>query len=70
MLCVFVLQGGGEKCGVCQKTVYQQERVEAGGIPFHKICFKCTCCKMSLKSVLPALLLSGHYFCVPPPPGL
>ncbi|XP_076455256.1 uncharacterized protein LOC143289902 [Babylonia areolata] len=40
--------GGGEKCGICQKTVYQQERVEAGGIPFHKGCFKCNNCKMSL----------------------
>ncbi|KAK7094950.1 uncharacterized protein [Littorina saxatilis] len=40
--------GGGEKCGICQKTVYAQERVEAGNIPFHKLCFKCKTCKMSL----------------------
>ncbi|XP_025112685.1 LIM domain-containing protein WLIM2b-like [Pomacea canaliculata] len=40
--------GGGEKCGICQKTVYAQERIEAGNIPFHKQCFKCHNCKMSL----------------------
>ncbi|XP_064616304.1 uncharacterized protein LOC135480403 isoform X2 [Liolophura sinensis] len=40
--------GGGEKCGICEKTVYAQERIEAGGKPFHKLCFKCTECKMSL----------------------
>lgn len=45
------MQGGGEKCGICQKTVYAQERIEAGNIPFHKQCFKCHNCKMSLKSV-------------------
>uniref|UniRef100_K1QML1 Cysteine and glycine-rich protein 3 n=1 Tax=Magallana gigas TaxID=29159 RepID=K1QML1_MAGGI len=41
--------GGGEKCGICSKSVYAAERIEAGGTPFHKLCFKCSECKMSLK---------------------
>ncbi|XP_076436471.1 uncharacterized protein LOC143275991 [Babylonia areolata] len=40
--------GGGEKCQVCQKTAYEQEKVMAGGLPFHKTCFKCSVCKLSL----------------------
>ncbi|KAL5012206.1 hypothetical protein ScPMuIL_010757 [Solemya velum] len=40
--------GGAEKCGICQKSVYAAERIEAGNIPFHKLCFKCRECKMSL----------------------
>ncbi|XP_059146479.1 uncharacterized protein LOC131934271 [Physella acuta] len=40
--------GGGDKCGICDKTVYAQEKIEAGGVPFHKQCFKCSHCKMSL----------------------
>ncbi|KAL4225347.1 hypothetical protein ACF0H5_016035 [Mactra antiquata] len=41
--------GGGNKCDICQKTVYQAEQQEAGGRYFHKLCFKCSICKMSLK---------------------
>uniref|UniRef100_A0A0B7B5W6 LIM zinc-binding domain-containing protein n=1 Tax=Arion vulgaris TaxID=1028688 RepID=A0A0B7B5W6_9EUPU len=41
--------GGGEKCGICEKSVYAQEKIEAGGLPFHKNCFKCSTCKMPLK---------------------
>ncbi|KAK3087988.1 hypothetical protein FSP39_013119 [Pinctada imbricata] len=44
-----VLLGGGEKCGVCGKSVYAAERQEAGKIIYHKLCFKCSECKMSLK---------------------
>lgn len=40
--------GGADKCGICQKSVYPQEKIEAGGIKFHKLCFKCSECKMSL----------------------
>jgi len=37
-----------EKCAVCTKAVYAAERIEAGGKIFHKLCFKCSVCKMSL----------------------
>ncbi|KAJ8300518.1 hypothetical protein KUTeg_022037 [Tegillarca granosa] len=40
--------GGGEKCAICNKTVYAAERIEAGDKPYHKLCFKCSECKMSL----------------------
>ncbi|BFZ05540.1 hypothetical protein BsWGS_08579 [Bradybaena similaris] len=40
--------GGGDKCGICDKTVYAQEKIEAGGVSFHKNCFKCSQCKMTL----------------------
>jgi cysteine and glycine-rich protein len=42
--------GGGEKCGVCSKSVYAAERVAGAGQVFHKTCFKCTTCKRSLDS--------------------
>ncbi|ELT98647.1 hypothetical protein CAPTEDRAFT_222454 [Capitella teleta] len=38
-----------EKCTTCTKSVYAAERMEAGGNIYHKMCFKCTCCKMPLK---------------------
>jgi len=38
-----------EKCTTCGKSVYAAERMEAGGNIYHKICFKCTVCKMTLK---------------------
>ncbi|XP_060590773.1 uncharacterized protein LOC132745804 [Ruditapes philippinarum] len=41
--------GGGEKCDICKKSVYANERIEAGKRPFHKLCFKCSICKMTLK---------------------
>ncbi|OWF52791.1 LIM domain-containing protein WLIM2b-like [Mizuhopecten yessoensis] len=40
--------GGGEKCVICEKSVYANERIEAGGVAFHKFCFKCSECKMQL----------------------
>ncbi|KAK3599227.1 hypothetical protein CHS0354_012835 [Potamilus streckersoni] len=42
--------GGGEKCTICQKSVYAAERVEAGQNPYHKFCFKCSVdgCKIQL----------------------
>ena len=47
-----IFGGGGEKCAVCFKTVYQAERTLADGRPFHHACFRCvTCaCKLSLSS--------------------
>jgi len=40
--------GGGDKCEICKKTVYAQEKQEAGGRFYHKQCFKCSHCKMGL----------------------
>jgi len=37
-----------EKCDICTKSVYAVERVAAGGRVFHKLCFKCSVCKMTL----------------------
>ena len=47
-----IFGGGGEKCAVCFKTVYQAERTLADGRPFHHACVRCvTCaCKLSLSS--------------------
>jgi len=36
------------KCGVCTKTVYAAEAVKFEDIVFHKICFKCSTCKIYL----------------------
>ncbi|ESO06826.1 hypothetical protein HELRODRAFT_110893 [Helobdella robusta] len=38
-----------EKCETCGKSVYAAERQEAGGRIYHKLCFKCTVCKITLK---------------------
>ncbi|VDL96261.1 unnamed protein product [Schistocephalus solidus] len=52
----FFRLGGGyapqpklEKCVRCEKTVYAVERVEAGGLIWHKGCFRCSECDMVLK---------------------
>ncbi|XP_067863500.1 cysteine and glycine-rich protein 1-like [Heptranchias perlo] len=42
--------GGGNKCGVCQKTVYFAEEVQCDGKYFHKSCFRCMACKKNLDS--------------------
>ncbi|XP_059806469.1 cysteine and glycine-rich protein 1-like [Hypanus sabinus] len=42
--------GGGNKCGVCQKTVYFAEEVQCDGKFFHKSCFRCMACKKNLDS--------------------
>merc|ERR1711976_925192 len=36
------------KCYVCQKTAYPLESQTAGGNTFHKLCFKCSGCKVTL----------------------
>eukprot|EP00211_Chloroparvula_japonica_P012040 CAMPEP_0119118372 /NCGR_PEP_ID=MMETSP1310-20130426/270_1 /TAXON_ID=464262 /ORGANISM="Genus nov. species nov., Strain RCC2339" /LENGTH=102 /DNA_ID=CAMNT_0007107733 /DNA_START=71 /DNA_END=379 /DNA_ORIENTATION=- len=36
------------KCAICDKTVYPLEDVKAADTHFHKWCFKCTECKITL----------------------
>merc|ERR1712093_351666 len=37
------------KCGVCNKTVYPVEKISPGnGKNYHKLCFKCSVCKITL----------------------
>jgi cysteine and glycine-rich protein len=48
--------GSREKCEVCGKTVYVNEKLQADGLVFHKACFRCKQCNGVLK--------------VPPPPTL
>jgi uncharacterized CHY-type Zn-finger protein len=36
------------KCVVCDKAVYEQEKLVSDGKTFHKTCFKCTHCKKVL----------------------
>eukprot|EP00033_Pygsuia_biforma_P000780 GCRY01000909.1.p1 GENE.GCRY01000909.1~~GCRY01000909.1.p1 ORF type:complete len:259 (+),score=3.54 GCRY01000909.1:133-909(+) len=40
--------GGGNKCNVCNKTVYATEEVKSNNRIFHKACFKCTGCRAAL----------------------
>ena len=42
--------GGGPKCGACDKTVYFNEKVDACGKAWHKLCFKCFDCSKMLDS--------------------
>jgi len=41
---------GNQKCHMCSKTVYQNERVVASDKPFHKNCFRCKVCNNVLKT--------------------
>eukprot|EP00794_Sanderia_malayensis_P018194 gene18194-20009_t len=43
--------GGGPKCGRCVKAVYFNEKVDACGLQWHKLCFKCYDCNKMLDSV-------------------
>lgn len=46
----FKLGGDSKKCSVCQKSVYQQEKVEGLDVPIHQSCFYCAFqgCKVKL----------------------
>ena len=39
------------KCTGCTKTVYPMEMITADDKPFHRMCFKCTECKATLRWV-------------------
>lgn len=56
----------GEKCCVCDKTVYAMEKIEADKKVYHKTCFKCTSCNCPLKlgnfsSIKQTLYCTPHY---------
>ena len=52
------------KCHVCEKTVYPMDRLSVNDTLFHKRCFKCEKCHMSLGMGNYACL-EGHFFCKP-----
>ena len=39
----------GNKCHLCEKTVYAMEKIEADKKVYHKLCFKCSMCNCTLK---------------------
>jgi len=53
-----------EKCHVCNKTVYFQERIKVDEFVFHTSCFKCAQCNSVLKLGNYAGL-KQKYFCKP-----
>ena len=44
------LAGTNSKCHVCSKTVYAMEFIGAAGKAFHKACFKCAHCQVTLRA--------------------
>ncbi|KAL1834825.1 LIM domain-containing protein WLIM2b [Daucus carota subsp. sativus] len=56
--------GTQEKCSVCKKTVYPQEKVTVEGDFFHKICFRCAHggCKLNPSNYA---ALDGIIYCKP-----
>ena len=51
-----------EKCGKCDKTVYEAEGFPADGRRFHKKCFKCTTCSRKLDSTS-VRVHAGQLYC-------
>ena len=37
------------KCAVCGKVVYAMEKLDVDKITYHKVCFKCSVCKKTLR---------------------
>lgn len=56
--------GGGEKCGVCEKTVYATERISVGDKVLHKNCLKCKHCNKILSTGTCASM-NEVYYCKP-----
>jgi len=56
--------GGGEKCAVCDKTVYSQEKISMDDKSFHKECLKCKHCNKVLSTGTCASM-NGTYYCKP-----
>ncbi|XP_021930326.1 uncharacterized protein LOC110834880 isoform X17 [Zootermopsis nevadensis] len=53
-----------EFCSVCEKKVYPLEKVETGGKPFHKQCFRCLQCNCILRMET-YTLNNGKLYCIP-----
>jgi len=45
-----VMQTSTNKCGACNTTVYEAERVNGGGRVWHSQCFRCSSCRAGLNS--------------------
>lgn len=52
------------KCKACQGTVYPMDQISVDGVPFHKLCLKCSVCQRIL-SLGQYASLNGQYFCKP-----
>jgi hypothetical protein len=61
LVCLY-LEMPNKKCAVCNKTAYPLESVEAGGKTWHKLCFKCSVCKITL-NVTSFKAHDGGVFC-------
>jgi len=55
---------GHEKCLICKKTVYAQERIATAKHVFHKTCFRCAECGQRLNLQNNANF-GEHYYCKP-----
>jgi cysteine/glycine-rich protein len=55
--------GGGNKCTVCEKTVYPAETVWFEKKPYHTQCFACSECKKKIASNSDANLYDDKLFC-------
>jgi len=56
--------GTAEKCKVCQKTVYEMEKLTIEQVVYHKTCFKCAKCAKVLR-MGDFTAIQGEVFCKP-----
>jgi len=56
--------GTAPKCHVCEKPVYEMDKMKADEIVFHKACFRCTHCNNVL-SLGNFAAMKGVYYCKP-----
>eukprot|EP00042_Codosiga_hollandica_P021393 m.74466 g.74466 ORF g.74466 m.74466 type:complete len:539 (+) comp50342_c0_seq2:46-1662(+) len=52
----------GDICPVCSKKIYAVEQVEMNGVKYHKGCFKCSQCRLTL-TMRTCVTGSGALFC-------
>eukprot|EP00457_Paulinella_chromatophora_P026519 gb/GEZN01031746.1/.p1 GENE.gb/GEZN01031746.1/~~gb/GEZN01031746.1/.p1 ORF type:complete len:109 (+),score=23.50 gb/GEZN01031746.1/:29-355(+) len=58
--------GGGSQCAICQKTVYDNEKITFDGHHYHNSCFKCSVCEQKIGKVAEAGSMNGkvsHRLC-------
>jgi hypothetical protein len=65
---VLPAQGGSEMCHFCNKRVYLMEKLSADGKSFHRGCFRCEYCSISLRignisDIFFFIYFSYHLFC-------